>query len=62
MPMEPLISVQEFARVLAIDPSTLRRMVKQKKVAAIRVGGVWRFRPAVLRELIGEKPRESRKP
>jgi excisionase family DNA binding protein len=52
--MEPLISVQELGRLLSVDPSTLRRLIKAKKLPAVRVGGVWRVKPAVLRELLGE--------
>jgi excisionase family DNA binding protein len=54
--MERLWTAQEVAEVLALDASTVRRMVKARLLPALRIGGVWRFKAAVVRELMGENP------
>lgn len=53
--MEQLLTVREVAEYLKIDDSNVRRMVKRGELKAVRIGGLWRIRPAVLRELAGEE-------
>ncbi|MCX7045430.1 MAG: helix-turn-helix domain-containing protein [Candidatus Sumerlaeota bacterium] len=39
-----LITVQELADILRVNPRTVLRFVDQKEIPAIRVGRQWRFR------------------
>lgn len=41
---ERLVSIQEAAEIVAVHPETLRRLVKQGIVPALRVGKSWRIR------------------
>lgn len=49
---EPPLSVAEVAAWLGYDPVTVRRLIKQKKLAANKVSGQWRItRLAILKLL-----------
>ncbi len=37
-------SVEEIAQYLKLHPYTVRRLAREKKIPAFRVGGQWRFR------------------
>ncbi len=53
--MEQLLTVQEVAELLQVDDSNVRRMVRRGDLKAVRIGGLWRIRPAVVRQLAGEE-------
>ena len=36
-------TVVEVARALKFDPYTIRRLVREKKIPAFKIGGQWRF-------------------
>lgn len=46
--MEEMVSVAEGARILGVHPDTLRRLIKQGQIPALRVGRSWRLRPSDL--------------
>ena len=46
--MEEMVSVAEGARILGVHPETLRRLIKQGQIPALRVGRSWRLRPSDL--------------
>ena len=37
-------TVEEIATYLKLHPYTIRRLAREKKIPAFRVGGQWRFR------------------
>ena len=37
-------TAQEIATYLKLHPYTIRRLAREKKIPAFRVGGQWRFR------------------
>ena len=41
---EPLWTVEDVARYLRLEPNTVREMARDRKLPAIKVGRVWRFR------------------
>jgi excisionase family DNA binding protein len=40
---DPLVSIEEAARVLGVSVSTVRRGVKDREIPARKVGGQWRI-------------------
>ena len=45
--MEQLVeayTAEEIAKYLKLHPYTIRRLAREKKIPAFRVGGQWRFR------------------
>ena len=49
------ITLKEAARMLQISKRTVFRMIHQKKVPAIKVGGQWRIRESQFRRWIEMK-------
>jgi excisionase family DNA binding protein len=45
-----LMTVNEVAKALSIDPRTVRRHAAAGHLAAVRVGKLWRFHRDVVRE------------
>jgi excisionase family DNA binding protein len=39
-----ILTVEELANALKVDPRTIQRIVHRKEIPAIRVGRQWRFR------------------
>jgi len=37
-------TAEEIAKYLKLHPYTIRRLAREKKIPAFRVGGQWRFR------------------
>jgi excisionase family DNA binding protein len=46
------MSPGEVARLLHVDASTVRRMVRAGDLPAVRVGGQWRLDPATVERLV----------
>lgn len=53
MAEERLLTVQDVAEYLQLKSFTIYRWIKDGKIPAIKIGGVWRFRPQDIREWIG---------
>ena len=51
---DPLVSVRECAATFAVDPSTIRRWVKLRKLRAVKVGGCLRMRQSEILGLMRE--------
>jgi excisionase family DNA binding protein len=45
---DPLVSIEEAARVLGVSVSTVRRGVKDREIPARKVGGQWRIERGAL--------------
>jgi excisionase family DNA binding protein len=47
---EPTLTSGEAAALLQIHPKTLQRMARDRRVPALRIGDLWRFRASELDE------------
>jgi excisionase family DNA binding protein len=62
--LDPLLSVRSAAKPLAVAPRTLRDLVSQGKVEAVRIGGAIRIRRSTVEAIIrnGTGPARSAAP
>jgi len=51
-PSDEIFNVSTLARYLHCHPSTVYRLLKNKKIPAFRLGSDWRFRRAAIDEWI----------
>jgi excisionase family DNA binding protein len=60
-PLSPLLTVDEAAAALHVDPATVRRRISDHSIDAVRIGGLVRIRPEELERvrLEGAQPREA---
>jgi excisionase family DNA binding protein len=49
---EPLLDSAEAAALLKIHPKTLQKLARNREVAAIQIGKLWRFRASALDEWV----------
>lgn len=49
---ERLLDSDEAASLLKIHPKTLQRMARQKRIAGVQIGKLWRFRASALDEFL----------
>jgi excisionase family DNA binding protein len=52
---EPLLDSREAAALLKIHPKTLQRMARNRIIAGIQIGRLWRFRASVLDSWLANK-------
>jgi len=45
---EPVWDCHEASRFLRIHPATVKRMAREEKLPAFKIGNRWRFRPSEL--------------
>ncbi|TMC23434.1 MAG: helix-turn-helix domain-containing protein [Chloroflexi bacterium] len=58
--MEPkLYTVEDVARILKKHPDTIRRLIRQKKIPARKIGGTWYVSEETLRRLMSEESNEG---
>jgi len=50
--LEPLLNIQQAAKILGISQCTLRNWVQRKKISRVKVGGRVLFRPDTIRRFI----------
>lgn len=53
--LEPLLSIDEAAGVLAISPRGLYRLIGRRDLVAVKVGNCTRIEPQELRRFIAER-------
>jgi len=53
--VDKLMTLEEAAKYLDIHPGTLYRWVRAKRVPAVKIGRVWRFRKEKLEEWFDRK-------
>jgi len=46
--LEPLLTLEQVAEYLNVDKITVYRLLTQKRLPGIKVGGQWRFKKEVL--------------
>lgn len=49
------LTLVESARILRVSQRTLHRMIKQKRMPALKVGGQWRIRESQFRRWVEHK-------
>ena len=54
---EPLWTVEEVANYLRLKQETVRIMARAKKLPALKIGKVWRFRFSDVKEMLRAKNR-----
>lgn len=54
-------TAEEIAKYLKLHPYTIRRLAREKKIPAFRVGGQWRFRKDEIDTWSKSKQRFKRK-
>jgi excisionase family DNA binding protein len=52
---ERLLDSDEAASLLKIHPKTLQRLARQKRIAGVQIGKLWRFRVSSLDDFLREK-------
>lgn len=49
---EPLLTVEDVANYLRLKQETVRMMARTKKIPALKVGKVWRFRVSDIKSVL----------
>ena len=52
-PLSPMVDPQRAAALCGVSVFTIRRMIKDRRLAAKRIGRQWRIRESDLAELMG---------
>jgi excisionase family DNA binding protein len=55
--LQPLLTYNEAADILAVKPQTLRQWVSTKRIPYVKIGSAVRFRPDQLEEFIRSSSR-----
>jgi excisionase family DNA binding protein len=58
LPENRLLTVEEAALFLRLKPGTVRKMARQHRLPALKVGRGWRFLSSDLLALLHEHPRD----
>ena len=53
--MKPWMSVGEVAEYLRFHRITIYRLLRDKKIPAVKLGGQWRFSSEVIEQMFGGK-------
>ncbi len=53
--MENLYSVEETAEKLKIHPETMRKYIRERRLAAVKIGREWRVRESDLRDFVNAR-------
>lgn len=54
-----LLTTDEVAEWLAVHPMTIRRLVDERRISAIRVGHSWRFQRSAIEAYLDRNKREA---
>ena len=55
--MSPILTVPEVARYLRVHPMTIYRLLRQKRIPALRVAHNWRFNTQEINRWIKDQQR-----
>ncbi len=53
--VDALLTVDEVAQYLRLEPGTVRAMARRGELPAVKVGRMWRFKQASLQEYLKER-------
>jgi len=56
METQALLTVEEAAKLLRVDETTVRRWLRQERLKGVRVGKAWRLQAGAIRDLL-EQPK-----
>jgi len=59
MPMEPLVNVNEAAKLLGLSPWTVRKLIASRRLHAVRINRRVLLQPEELRRIIEEGQQEG---
>ncbi|HWQ96469.1 MAG TPA: helix-turn-helix domain-containing protein [Clostridia bacterium] len=59
MAEDELLTPEESATVLKIHVDSVRRLLRQKKLPGVKIGGGWRIPKAALRSMLEGKPADG---
>lgn len=57
--LEPLLSISEAARILAVSPATLRTWIHRKRIPYVKMGRRVGFHPDTIRNFIAQNTRSA---
>jgi excisionase family DNA binding protein len=57
---DPVLSAEELAAMLKINPQTVREMARNRELPAIRLSRHWRFRRSSIEAWLAERERGAR--
>lgn len=60
--MESLLTIQEVARYLRLDPQTVSRKAQRGDLPGVKIGNRWRFRKEEIDRWLGKPQPKDRKP
>ena len=55
--LEPLLSINEVARILAVSPATIRTWIHRKRIPYVKMGRRVGFHPDTIRTFIAKNTR-----
>jgi len=61
MKVEKLLTVNETAKILRLNPETVARYIREGKIPAIKFGRVWRVEEKDLEEFIKKRKTGAKK-
>ena len=56
--MKRVLSIKEVAEVLSISESTVRRLISNGDIEAVKIGGLWRISSLEINRILGENVSE----
>lgn len=56
---EPLLTVDELAEYLRLEPQTIRTLAREGKIPALKVGRIWRFRRSEVLQALKKAQEEA---
>ena len=57
--LDETYTVEEVAEALKLHPYTIRRLVREKKILAFKIGGQWRFKKEAINRLINNSDKRK---
>lgn len=52
-------TVEEVAKALKLHPYTIRRLIRERKIPAFKIGGQWRFKKGDINSVINNLGRKK---
>lgn len=60
VPHDPLLDAEQAAAYLGLQPDTVRLWARQRRLPAIKLGKLWKFRESALRAWIEQQERSAK--
>jgi len=59
--LDPLLTVEQLAKYFNVDRFTIYRLLAQKRLPGLKVGGQWRFKQETIEAWLAKSAKKSRK-